>query len=78
MFVERLQENVRSHLLLMGDLKRPDFDKAAKTVEDYYRNVYIDNEFTAGTNVFKGNYNKGKSEGKYGKKGQDRYTNFTG
>eukprot|EP00971_Amphidinium_carterae_P286569 5689279-Amphidinium_carterae.2 len=43
MFVNRLQGEVRSHLLLTSDMRTPDFDKGAKTVEDYYRDVYIDN-----------------------------------
>eukprot|EP00971_Amphidinium_carterae_P348598 6490584-Amphidinium_carterae.3 len=54
------------------------FGKDTKTVEEDYRNVSIDNELSAGTNAFKGKYNKGKSKGKYGKKGQNRYTDFTG
>eukprot|EP00971_Amphidinium_carterae_P088479 1750606-Amphidinium_carterae.3 len=56
MLVNRLQGEVRSHLLLTSDLSTPDFDKDAKTVEDYYRNVYIDKELTSGANAFKGKY----------------------
>eukprot|EP00971_Amphidinium_carterae_P006083 119802-Amphidinium_carterae.2 len=56
MLVNRLQGEVRAHLLL----NTPDFKKAAKTVEDYYSNVYIDDEFTAGINAMKIKHNKGK------------------
>eukprot|EP00971_Amphidinium_carterae_P177553 3521410-Amphidinium_carterae.1 len=63
MLVNRLQGDVRSHLLLTSDLKTPNFDKASKTVEDYYRNVYIDTEFTAGTNAFEGKYSESKKKG---------------
>eukprot|EP00971_Amphidinium_carterae_P306816 6097419-Amphidinium_carterae.3 len=54
----------------------PDFNKGTKTVEEYYRNVYIDNKFTSNTHAMKGKCNKGK--GKYGKEGQERYTDYTG
>eukprot|EP00971_Amphidinium_carterae_P282807 5614602-Amphidinium_carterae.6 len=51
-----------------GRHEEPHFNKAAKTVEeDYYRNVYIYNEFSARTNTFKGKYNKSNGKGKYGK-----------
>eukprot|EP00971_Amphidinium_carterae_P076431 1509449-Amphidinium_carterae.1 len=78
MLVNRLQ--VRAHLLVTSDLNNPDFNKAAKILsimhEEYYRNVYIDIEFTANTNAMKDKYNKG--QGKYGKKRQERYTDYTG
>eukprot|EP00971_Amphidinium_carterae_P260782 5173520-Amphidinium_carterae.1 len=55
MLVNRVHGEVQAHFLLTNDLNNPDFNKAAKIVEEYYRNVYIDNELTANTNTMKGN-----------------------
>eukprot|EP00971_Amphidinium_carterae_P288161 5720869-Amphidinium_carterae.1 len=41
-------------------MNKPDFNKAAKVVEDYYNNVYIDNDYTTNTNAFKGKKGKRK------------------
>eukprot|EP00971_Amphidinium_carterae_P171401 3397815-Amphidinium_carterae.4 len=46
----------------------PDFNKAAITVEDYYRNVYIDDNYSPRTHGLRGkygkrNFGKGESEG---------------
>eukprot|EP00971_Amphidinium_carterae_P017059 336795-Amphidinium_carterae.1 len=38
MLLNRLQGEVRAHLLLNSDMNKPDFNKAGKDVEDYYRN----------------------------------------
>eukprot|EP00971_Amphidinium_carterae_P196397 3897010-Amphidinium_carterae.1 len=56
--VNKLEGLVQSHLLLNIDMTKPDFDKAAKVVEDYYRNVYIENGYTTNAAF------KGKREGK--------------
>eukprot|EP00971_Amphidinium_carterae_P164954 3270140-Amphidinium_carterae.2 len=50
----------------MTILVNPDFEKATETVEEYYRNVYIDNN-AASINGFKGKkgkYGKGNPKGK--------------
>eukprot|EP00971_Amphidinium_carterae_P095355 1886781-Amphidinium_carterae.2 len=66
-----LRRAVQNHLLLNIDMTKPDFDKTAKVVEDYYRNFYIENDYTTNTNVFKGKrYGKGKGNDSF--KGQDR------
>eukprot|EP00971_Amphidinium_carterae_P026371 520330-Amphidinium_carterae.1 len=64
MLINRPPREVRAHLLLNSDLNNPDFDKSAKIVKGYYRNVYIGNDLTANTNALIGNTGKGK--GKYG------------
>eukprot|EP00971_Amphidinium_carterae_P142511 2823088-Amphidinium_carterae.1 len=58
------------------DMKDPDYDNAVKTVEDYYRNVCIDNE-QGDLNAFKGKY---KGKGKYSKgegKQDDNYRGYS-
>eukprot|EP00971_Amphidinium_carterae_P331056 6464423-Amphidinium_carterae.1 len=56
-----IQGDIRSHLL-----KENLFEDAAKKVEEYHRNVYVDNNF-GGVNGMKGKYNKGKGRDKKGK-----------
>eukprot|EP00971_Amphidinium_carterae_P133705 2648478-Amphidinium_carterae.1 len=64
MLVNQIQGNIRSHLLLNTDMTNLDFSNAAKVVENYYWNVYIDKEFSARTKGLKGKYRKGKDKGK--------------
>eukprot|EP00971_Amphidinium_carterae_P158678 3145659-Amphidinium_carterae.2 len=67
MLLENIQGDIQSHLLLTTNMATPNFDKAATIVEDYYRNVYIDNNYSAGTHgglngkYGKGKHNKGKN-----------------
>eukprot|EP00971_Amphidinium_carterae_P217571 4319081-Amphidinium_carterae.1 len=42
--LNRLRGAVRDFLLPTADLQNPDYEKYIKTVEEYYRNVYIDSE----------------------------------
>eukprot|EP00971_Amphidinium_carterae_P335755 6471763-Amphidinium_carterae.4 len=58
------------HPLLTENLAKPNFDDAAK-VEEYYRNVYVDNNF-AGVHGLKGKYSKGKD-----KKGKGDYRDYS-
>eukprot|EP00971_Amphidinium_carterae_P345958 6487169-Amphidinium_carterae.1 len=44
--LQHIQGEVRAHLLLNFDLANPDFDAAITKVEEYYRNVYIDNNYS--------------------------------
>eukprot|EP00971_Amphidinium_carterae_P076662 1514242-Amphidinium_carterae.1 len=64
MLLQNIQGDIKSHLLLTTNMSTPDFDGSATTVEDYYRNVYIDNNYTAGTHGLKCKYYKGKGKGK--------------
>eukprot|EP00971_Amphidinium_carterae_P027446 540538-Amphidinium_carterae.1 len=50
MLLQHIQGDIKSHLLLTANLVNPDFDNAATTVEGYYRNVYMHNNYSAGTN----------------------------
>eukprot|EP00971_Amphidinium_carterae_P202401 4016026-Amphidinium_carterae.1 len=52
--VQYIQGDIRSHLLLTQNLATANFDDAATKVEDYYRNVYIDNNNPGGIQAFKG------------------------
>eukprot|EP00971_Amphidinium_carterae_P295443 5867580-Amphidinium_carterae.1 len=73
--LDRLQGAVRDHLLLNTDLQNPDYDKAMKTVEDCYRNVYIDNE--QDDLKFKGANTKQKAKGSKGMSKQEKnYNNY--
>eukprot|EP00971_Amphidinium_carterae_P154837 3070202-Amphidinium_carterae.1 len=60
MFINRLRGEVRAHLLLNKDMNKSDFNKAAKAVNDDYKNVYIENDYTTNTNAFKGKKGKRK------------------
>eukprot|EP00971_Amphidinium_carterae_P296917 5898565-Amphidinium_carterae.2 len=73
MLRQNIQGDMKSHLLLNTNLSTPDFDSAATTVEDYYRNAYINNNYSAGTNGLKGKYYKGKGKGKDKGKGDYNY-----
>eukprot|EP00971_Amphidinium_carterae_P110441 2187902-Amphidinium_carterae.3 len=42
LLMQHIQGDIRSHLLLTENLATPNFEDAAK-VEEYYRNVYADN-----------------------------------
>eukprot|EP00971_Amphidinium_carterae_P108562 2149469-Amphidinium_carterae.1 len=66
----RLKGAMQNHFLLNIDMTKPDFDKAEKAVEDCYRHVYSENDYTTNINAFKGK--KGQGKGKYNFKGQDR------
>eukprot|EP00971_Amphidinium_carterae_P313321 6226820-Amphidinium_carterae.1 len=57
--MQHIQGDIRSHLLLTENLATPNFEDAAKKVEEYYRNVYSDNN-NGGVNGMKGKYYKGK------------------
>eukprot|EP00971_Amphidinium_carterae_P026169 516187-Amphidinium_carterae.1 len=59
LLLQHMQGDIRPHLLLNTNTAQPDFNKAATTMEDYYRNVYIDNNST-GTSGLKGKYGNGK------------------
>eukprot|EP00971_Amphidinium_carterae_P103424 2047589-Amphidinium_carterae.1 len=48
-------------------MSTPDFNNAATKVEDFYRNVYIDNNYASGVHALKGKYYKGKSTSEKGK-----------
>eukprot|EP00971_Amphidinium_carterae_P042604 837694-Amphidinium_carterae.2 len=43
LLMQYIQGDIRSRLLLTQNLATANFDDAAAKVEDYYRNVYIDN-----------------------------------
>eukprot|EP00971_Amphidinium_carterae_P046713 920537-Amphidinium_carterae.1 len=49
-----MQHNIRSHLLLAENLAKPNFEDSAKKVEEYHRNVYVDNNFGGVTGVYGG------------------------
>eukprot|EP00971_Amphidinium_carterae_P141264 2799001-Amphidinium_carterae.2 len=53
LLMQHIQGDIRSHLLQTEDLARPNFEDAAKKVEEYYRNVYADNN-NGGVNGMKG------------------------
>eukprot|EP00971_Amphidinium_carterae_P134117 2657636-Amphidinium_carterae.5 len=54
------RRQVRGHLLMKMLMNSPDYDNAIKTVEeDFYRNVFIDNEH-GDLNAFKGSTSKEK------------------
>eukprot|EP00971_Amphidinium_carterae_P095165 1882706-Amphidinium_carterae.2 len=55
------QGDIRSHLLLTENSAKPNFLDAAKKVEEYYRNVYVDNNF-GGVHGLKGNITKEKTK----------------
>eukprot|EP00971_Amphidinium_carterae_P228004 4522488-Amphidinium_carterae.3 len=67
--LQNIKGEVRAHLLLNFNSANPDFEAAATKVEDYYRKVYIDNNFSTGVNYFKGKYGKGNDKGKKGQEG---------
>eukprot|EP00971_Amphidinium_carterae_P067191 1330143-Amphidinium_carterae.1 len=43
LLINNIQGDIKSYLLLNVNLAKADFEDAATKVEDYYRNVYIDN-----------------------------------
>eukprot|EP00971_Amphidinium_carterae_P119236 2361862-Amphidinium_carterae.2 len=61
LLLQHIQGDIRSHLLLTENLAKPNFEDAEKKVEEYYRNVYVDNNF-GGVNGVKGKYYKGKGK----------------
>eukprot|EP00971_Amphidinium_carterae_P230904 4581956-Amphidinium_carterae.2 len=67
LLMQNIQGDIRSHLLLNLDLAKRDFESAATKVEDYYRNIYIDNNYSTRVHGLKGKYGKGKDKGKKGK-----------
>eukprot|EP00971_Amphidinium_carterae_P131150 2597852-Amphidinium_carterae.1 len=48
LLMQNIQGDIRSHLLLTENIATTNFDNAATKVEDYYRNVYIDNNNPGG------------------------------
>eukprot|EP00971_Amphidinium_carterae_P166776 3304779-Amphidinium_carterae.1 len=48
LLIEHIQGDIKSYLLLHVNLAKADFDEAATKVEDYYRNLYIDNSSGGG------------------------------
>eukprot|EP00971_Amphidinium_carterae_P201167 3992070-Amphidinium_carterae.2 len=68
--LNRLRSAAREHLLLTTDLLDSEYEKAIKMVEEYYRNVYINNE-QGDLNAFKGKCYKGKGKHSKGKGKQD-------
>eukprot|EP00971_Amphidinium_carterae_P160667 3185682-Amphidinium_carterae.1 len=43
LLIQHIQGDIRSHMLMNYKLSTADFDESCTKVEDYYRNVYIDN-----------------------------------
>eukprot|EP00971_Amphidinium_carterae_P110143 2181921-Amphidinium_carterae.3 len=43
LLIQNIHGHIKSHLLLTTNLAKANFDDSATKVEDYYRNVYIDN-----------------------------------
>eukprot|EP00971_Amphidinium_carterae_P126392 2503983-Amphidinium_carterae.1 len=75
LLTQDIQGDIRSHVLLTQNLATANFDDAATKVEDYYRNVYIDNDNPGGIQAFKGGKPwKGKGKDK-DKKGKSDYYN---
>eukprot|EP00971_Amphidinium_carterae_P188872 3749507-Amphidinium_carterae.1 len=63
LLIQHIQGDIKSYLLLHVNLATADFEDAATKVEDYYRNVYIDNNNGGGIQAL------GKPKGgKYGGK----------
>eukprot|EP00971_Amphidinium_carterae_P126609 2508542-Amphidinium_carterae.1 len=67
LLLQNMQGDIKSHLLLNTDMANPNFEEPATKVEEYYRNVYIDNNYSKGVHGLKGKYGKGKDKGKKGK-----------
>eukprot|EP00971_Amphidinium_carterae_P064161 1270156-Amphidinium_carterae.1 len=63
LLTQHIQGDTRSHLLLTENLATPNFEDAARKVEEYYRNVYVDNNF-GGVNGMEAKYNKCKGKDK--------------
>eukprot|EP00971_Amphidinium_carterae_P010754 212458-Amphidinium_carterae.2 len=81
LLMQHIQGDIRPHLLLNVNLAAADIDNAATKVEEYYRNVYIDNNnpggiqaFDKGVKPWKGKgKDKDKKGGKYYYKGKGQY-----
>eukprot|EP00971_Amphidinium_carterae_P020454 402951-Amphidinium_carterae.4 len=53
LLLQHIQDDIKSHLLLNTSMVNPDFENAATKVEEYYRNVYIDNNCSRRTKARK-------------------------
>eukprot|EP00971_Amphidinium_carterae_P199168 3952794-Amphidinium_carterae.1 len=60
LLMQHIQGDIRSHLLLTKDLAKPNFEDSARKVEEYYCNVYVDNN-SGGVSAMKGKYSKGST-----------------
>eukprot|EP00971_Amphidinium_carterae_P092146 1824650-Amphidinium_carterae.1 len=43
LLIQHIKGDIRSHMLMTYNMATADFDNSCTKVEDYYRNVYIDN-----------------------------------
>eukprot|EP00971_Amphidinium_carterae_P170697 3382936-Amphidinium_carterae.1 len=43
LLIQNIKGDIRSHMLMTYNLPTADFNDSCTKVEDYYRNVYIDN-----------------------------------
>eukprot|EP00971_Amphidinium_carterae_P052488 1033254-Amphidinium_carterae.1 len=76
LLIQHIQGDIKSYLLLHVNLAKADLDEAATKVEDYYRNVYIDNTSGGGIQALgkpKKPWKPWKGKGKDDKNNKGKY-----
>eukprot|EP00971_Amphidinium_carterae_P092754 1836725-Amphidinium_carterae.2 len=67
LLLQHIQGDIKSYVQLNTDMANPNFENATMKVEDYYRSVYIDNNYSTRVSGLRGKYGKGKDKGRKGK-----------